>query len=253
MMASSHEQGNVLFLIMIVIALFAALTLVMTQGSRSGANGISKEKAAIAATDILNNAAAIKRTVQTLQINGCSDTEISFETPRVAGYTNPNAPVDNSCHVYHPDGGGLNYVAPDEEWNDASKSANNHYGTWFTSGAGWITGLGTDGSSSNCLGGAADGSCRELLTGIPYIQQEICLAINKKLSWGFDENGTPYQDNGNSYAASTHTNFIGTYSDGSSMGQATPSAYSNIMTGCIEGDSNPAAGSYSFFQVLIAR
>jgi len=147
----------------------------------------------------------------------------------------------------------MNYQAPEPNWLDPAQSANTHYGQWLTSSNIWLNGLGTDGSGSNCLGGALDGSCRELITGIPFVKQAVCTEINKKLGWGTDSNGTPFQDSGLSFGASTHTGFTGSYSNGNNMGVAAPSHYTNIMAGCVEGLTDPTTGAYSFFQVLVVR
>ena len=252
-----NERGSAIIWILIMVALFAALNYAVSRGSRSGGATISKEQAAVAATEIIDYARLVKQTVQTLQINGCSDTEISFENTKVAGYTNPNAPSDNSCHIFDLAGGGINYLIPKDDWMDglATSEASGHYETWYTTAQNWITGLGTDDVASACTGGGGDNNCYELITGVPFIKKDVCVAINKKLGWGTDDTGTPYQDDGFSYANSTTEFFTGTYdvTVSTNMGLATPSNYSNIMTGCIEGDSTPPSGTYSFFQVLIAR
>ncbi len=254
---SSAERGSAIIWILVMIALFAALNYTISQGSRGGAATISKEKAALAATEILEYASAHKRAVQTLQINGCDETEISFETPDRPEYANANAPTDNSCHVYHINGGGLRYQEPKEEWMDINQSAQNYFGTWHVTAVAWLDGLGTDGTASNCVGGAGDGSCHELLTGLPYLKLEVCKAINKKMSWGVDQDGTPIKDSGGSYGAGTGSEFDGNFVTATNinMGIAIPSGnnYSNTLTGCIEGNSSPPDGAYSFFQVLIVR
>jgi len=243
----NSEKGSVIVWILVAIALFAALNYAVSKGTRSGATTITKEKAAVAASEIIDYGRALKQAVQTLQINGCSDTDVSFQNAVVAGYSHI---ADTSCHVFHPNGGGMNYLVPHDEWVDGVNTAQTHYQTWYTTSNSWVLGLGTDGSGSNCSGGAGDSSCRELITGVPFIREEICIEINKKLGVGADSTGTPYQDTGNSYSSPVST-FVGTYStSGNQMGNATPSNYSNIMAGCIEGDSTPG---YSFFQVLIVR
>ena len=246
-----NQQGSAIVWILIAIALFAALNFTISQGSRSGTQSITKEQARLAATEILDYGRAIKQAVQTLQINGCSDTEVSFENPVVPGYEH-TPPARDECKVFHPAGGGLNYLEPEEEWMDglATSQAAGHYGTWFTNSRVHIRGLGIDNNGSVCSSGTGD--CKELTTGVPFIKKEICIEINKKIGWGVDDNGTPYQDTGASYG--TGTLFTGSYpSGGVQMGTASPSNYSNIMTGCIEGDVAPPSGTYSFFQVLIVR
>ena len=136
----------------------------------------------------------------------------------------------------------------------ATSQTAGHYGTWYTSTRAHILGLGTGPTiGSNCGDGTSD--CKELITGVPFIKREICLEINKKLGWGTDAIGTPYIDLDNSYGVvETTLPFNGNYVvTGVNMGTATPTDYSNIMAGCIEGDASPPAGTYSFFQVLIVR
>lgn len=249
-LAQQNERGSVIVWILVMVALFGALSYTVSQGSRGGASDLTQKQAELAATSILDHASQVKNAVRQLQINGCSDTEISFDQAFVSGYSNPNSPSDESCHVYSTYGGGLRYQNPNIEWLDTSKSSEPHYNTWFANGGMWVNGLGTDGSGSSCLTSAQD--CRELIIGVPFIKKEICMAINKALSWGVDNTGTAYQDNGNSFAAN-NTPFVGSYINEANMGSASPSDYSNIFNGCIEGDTNPSSETYSFFQVLIAR
>lgn len=250
-----NQEGNVALWIFFAIILFGVLAYNFSKGSRSTGTNLSQYQTDLIATDIIDYARSVRETVQELRINGCRDTEISFENSAVSGYTNANAPSDNSCHVFHPNGGGLRYQAPEESWLDPAQSASNFHGEWFATPSIWIAGVGSDGSGSNCTGGAADGSCRELLIGVPYLKSTICQSINKQLGWGKDSLGTPIQDSGVGYAHSTHTRFTGTYAGGNQIGTAQPTTdnFSSITNGCIEGESGPTAGTYHFFQVLIAR
>jgi len=250
------QAGGAIIWIFIMIALFAALNYAITNNSRSGVSNISDKQAELAASEILDYSNSIKRAVHELQINGCDDTEISFQNAVIGGYSNPNSPSDNSCHVFHSNGGGLQYVEPNRDWLDNTNNTVSHYGTWYTSAQSAINGLGVDPVGSACAGGTSDPSCHELITGVPFIKRNICEEINKKLGWGTDDNGTPFKDSGNSYGyTSLSQPFDGDYAPASphGMGLASPSNYSAITSGCIEGGLDPAAGTYSFFQVLIVR
>lgn len=253
--APQTEAGGAIIWILIMVSLFAALGYAVSQGSRGGTSQLTEKQAELAATEILSYARQIKDAVRLLQINGCDDTEVSFDQAVISGYSNPNAPSDESCHVFSNNGGGIRYQAPNSDWLDNTKSSETHYGEWFTNANLWVVGVGTDGSGSNCIGGAGDGSCRELLTGVPYLKYEICRALNKSLNWGKDQEGTPIQDNGFGYAQSSHVRFQGTYANGNQIGSATPASdnFTKIYSGCIEGDTSPALETYHFFQVLIAR
>lgn len=252
---TQSEHGGAIIWIFVMIGLFGALSFAVNQGSRGGAASLSEKQAELAASEILDYARNIKSAVRMLQINGCDDTEVSFDQAFVSGYSNPNSPSDQSCHVFNNNGGGLRYQSPNSDWLDSAQSSAAHYGEWFTNSNLWVAGVGTDGSGSNCAGGAGDGSCRELVTGIPFLKNEVCKALNKSLNWGKDDTDTPIQDSGIGYASNTHIKFQGTYLDGNQIGTAIPSTdnFSDILSGCIEGGTNPASGTYHFFQVLIAR
>ena len=61
-------------------------------------------------TRLSSIAVLLRRLFNHLQINGCTDSEISFEQAVVSGYSNANSPTDNSCHVFHVNGGGLRLI-----------------------------------------------------------------------------------------------------------------------------------------------
>ena len=83
-----NETGGAIVWILVAIALFAALNYAVSKGTRSGATTISKEQAVVASNEILDYGRAIRQAVQTLQINGCGDTEISFENSVVLPMAN---------------------------------------------------------------------------------------------------------------------------------------------------------------------
>ncbi len=254
-LSEKKQHGGAIVWILVMVALFAALNFAITKGTRSGGASISKEQAALAATEILAYAEAMKRAVQTLQINGCSDTEVSFENPVVAGYEH-TPPARNECKIFHPDGGGINYLGPEEDWLDGVNTGKTVYKSWYANENNAVSRLGKPlGSGGVCVSGIAD--CNELMIGIPYIKKEICIAINKKLNSGHNNLGDPYIDSGFSFATfgGNQIKFQGEYFDNIiNMGLASPSNYSNLMAGCIESDNaNPGVGSYHFFQVLIVR
>lgn len=102
-----HTHGNALFLILIAVALFGALSYAVTQSGR-GAGNISKEKAVLDTAHLNNYEAAITAAVLRLTMTGCNGAQISYETPSGAN-ANPSAPVDKSCHVFFPQGGGVTW------------------------------------------------------------------------------------------------------------------------------------------------
>lgn len=113
------QRGNVLFLILIAVALFAALSYALTQSSRSGADGLPKDKAKLAASDILQYATSMEQAVNRMQLIGRVP-EHGFDFS-FAGVIQNNANTTcttNACRVFHPDGGGVTPRLTDEKYID---------------------------------------------------------------------------------------------------------------------------------------
>lgn len=249
----NREYGNVLFIILIGVALFGALSFVVSGMMRGGSgtgNIVSEEKAELYANEILDYARGLRRTIKELQIsNRCSDTEISFENDVISGYENANAPSDNSCHVFHPDGGGLSYQLPPDEWLDTNFSANSRYKEWYVPDAGCVVGIGTGGTTENNC--ASDASEVELTVFLFYIKAEIANSIAEKLNIPTNS-GTLYTDY-NSVVGGSHPRFDGTYNASAGLDRDQLSGY---FSGAFLGNSassRPPEGSSNFYQVLIAR
>ena len=101
------QRGNALFLILIAVALFAALSYAVTNSGRGG-SGIDKEQAEIAAAQILQYISSIDTAIQRMRvINGCGESEFNFETTLYEtnsgtqmNSANSNAPADGSCDIF---------------------------------------------------------------------------------------------------------------------------------------------------------
>jgi len=105
MVESSKTSGNVLFLILIAVALFAALSYAVTSSSRGGSNNGSTEKEQLQASNILNYQASIKVAIDRMVISGTPVENIDFSRPEDAGFD--TAPYTNK--LFHPQGGGVAY------------------------------------------------------------------------------------------------------------------------------------------------
>lgn len=165
---NDEQSGNALIFILIAIALLGLLTVTMTRSGDSTNDTGDYEQNQIAASEILGYAKSIENAVQQLLARGCSENELSFENSTVAGYTNANSPTDNSCHVFEPEGAGMTYQAPNEDWLDNSKSAETNYLTWGFNGGYQIIG--------------AESNNTDLIVRKAHLEKEMCYSINQLLS-----------------------------------------------------------------------
>lgn len=171
------EAGNIFLFILLGIVLFAAISFVMSRGFRSeGTSKVSARQAELIASEIIAHGQAIKRTVERLQRKGCSENEISFYSDKMDieaffknNYNHGTAPIDKSCHVFDPNGGGLTYV---NEYPEADRitqytgSATKLYKSYM-----YIRrGQGVD---------VGDINKAELSMIIDYVNKDVCEAYNK--------------------------------------------------------------------------
>lgn len=113
-MNSRSQGGNVLFLILIAVILFAALSYAITNSSRNSDQATDEQLAARLAR-IQNVTASLNAAITRVRAKGCSETEISFEHPNFLGsngynspinsYSNPNSPINGECSIFSPNGG----------------------------------------------------------------------------------------------------------------------------------------------------
>lgn len=129
-MGTSH--GNVLFLILLAVLLFAALAYAVTSSMRGGGSDITRENAEQGVSAILNWFTNIDTAVQRMMLTGgWKDYEIDFNTPLNLRGDGVDTPDDNTncnvpaCEVFAPEGGGVAYKsfekwrAPVPNWPDS--------------------------------------------------------------------------------------------------------------------------------------
>lgn len=248
---NKNAAGNIIFIILIAIALFGGLSFALTKGFQ-GANEtrITKQQAKAAATAIIKYGTDIQLAISRMQLNNdCSEEQISFERAPFDGsdtlYVNPNSPTDFSCHVFHPNGGGISYQVPSKDWLDDAQSAQGDFGYQvFVSEC--VNSIGSSGTGTSCNAEGNDVPYSELVFFTPYLKLDICNSINKLL--GYDES-TPLKDNSTLWA--DLYKFKGTFR--TSVVAIGPDGWQGTMNRCLEGDVNPPAGTYHYYQVLVPR
>jgi hypothetical protein len=162
------ERGNVLFLILIAVALFAALSYAVTSSSRSGGGDAGSETNLIGSAGITQYPAGIRTNILRMAISsGVDVTTVAFDPPPYTACTG----ADLSRCVFHPTAGGATFSqAP------ADVMADNLAGDWTINGDFEIENVGTSSDTGT------DGN--DIVAFLPGLKQSICQKINDEVAFG---------------------------------------------------------------------
>lgn len=164
-MTSKHtnrqkERGNVLFLILIAVALFAALSYVVTQSTRSGGGSTEREKNILSGAQMTQYPTALRTAIIRMVLSGVAAENIKFNAPASFGSISVNQ------LVFHPQGGGASFQMGPQELS----ATNNSQLPWFFNGSFYVPGIGMDTAGGN-----------EIIAFLPGISQGICKQVNEEL------------------------------------------------------------------------
>ena len=165
------EKGNVLFLILIAVALFAALSYAVTQSTRSGGGDASKETNLVNAAGLTQYPASIKTSITRMLVSsGVTPDDLLFDLPPYTSLT--TAPLQ-ARGVFYPGttsggGGGATYSAA-----PANVMANNLPGTWYFNGENQVVNIGT--------GGALAVGNADIIAFLPGVSRSVCESIHQRL------------------------------------------------------------------------
>lgn len=187
-----NSSGNILFMVLIAVALFAVLSYVVVQNSRGTTTNTTKETARINASVLAQYSASLKSGVHRMLNNEDDVLKLQFNTPDEFDDL-----TRAELGVFYPTGGGVYYEIAPAGVIDAS--ASNPTGQWVYSLNFEIKGIGTSKASS------LDGN--DLIAFMVGIRKEVCEQVNKRLSIPLDPmphvNNTAYSsdliDNINKY------------------------------------------------------
>lgn len=241
------QKGSALVYVLVAIVAFAALSYGITRDSRSTGN--FSQDAAFAANGIMQYGTRLENAVETLVSTGTDIHQISFENGAVAGYA--NAAATNANKVFHADGAGVIYTAPEADWLDSAHSAKTYYGEWYFAADVCVPYMGSGDNTCNSDGSA---NTEDLVVFLPYIKKDVCLNINRRMDIASCATDDPCDDSAGNMWPSANTKFTGSFADGEAA-YNTGGAYLFKNSGCLEGSgaNTPPAGTYTYYKVLLAR
>lgn len=207
----NKQTGNVLFLILIAVALFAALSYAVTSTTNyAGIGKVDEETARVQVAEIFSFYTNVRMGILRIVASGIDPTNINFEKFDTTEYG-----------VFSPNGGGITYYNPP---NDLNVSEWGFASTLHATAGIYVTDI-----ASN-----ADITGRDIIGGLTGISLELCEAINKEL-------GLPSPPATNSATASP---FAASYSIGNNV----IDAYPGKSQGCFISDGG--SGTYVYYITL---
>jgi hypothetical protein len=204
----SRNQGNVLFLILIAVALFAALSYAVTQSSRSGGDS-SRETGLLNSASIAQSATAMQTAAMRMTLSGISTSSLLFTPPADFG-------ANTERYVFHPQGGGATYSEV-----PAKTMGRSTPGKWVVNGRFNISAVGSP--------------LADIIAFLPGIPLETCRDINVRngLFTGATPPGTP-----TAFAAAQHTVYNLSMSDADTRGS---NGQGNISVNAAINDASPVS------------
>jgi hypothetical protein len=212
----NKQSGNVLFLILIAVALFAALSYAVTQSSRGGGK-IGSENVQMKIVEVIQQASLITQTIKRKYLMGYNgQIQLSDDPENLSGTVfNPNRTQSTGKTIgfFTPEISGLTYLIPPIEIRDTASS-------------GW----GIVYNSSLVVGGNDMGtSAGDEFLIMTRLTEEACIEINKGLH-GEKRIGT-YSVSSGSGSATRALVYHKTYLP-VSPGNASNSTYIEFLPGC---------------------
>ncbi|MFK7839603.1 MAG: hypothetical protein AB8B83_04675 [Bdellovibrionales bacterium] len=166
------ESGNVLFLILIAVALFAALSYAVTSSSRSGGGDANEETNLISSSTVTQYPASVRTSIIRMQVtDGVSTSELEFNAPVDFANCGTYGGVLGANCVFHPDGGQATYVPGSADVMTSGNQTN-----WIFSSNNEVNLVGRTAG-----GNAAAGNTAEVIAFLIGIREGVCSRINEEL------------------------------------------------------------------------
>ena len=194
-----------------------------------------------AASEIIQTATAYKNAVRNARIEGCADTDISFESTFLSGYVNTNNPPDD-CKIFDRSANGITYTQPEAKWLDSANSGDNLYGQWYFAQGVCAEDVGSGGTDCD------EDGYKDLVVFLPFLKLSVCQIINERMGITVKK-APPPVETGDAWRTSDDP-FTGDYSGGDIILER-----DGALGGCFEGNgaNTPPDDTYHFFQVLMSR
>ncbi|GJL85600.1 MAG: hypothetical protein DHS20C02_13750 [Micavibrio sp.] len=230
----NSQSGNVLFYVLIAVALLGTLSYAVTNSNRGNVQQLTQDKARLMASEIIEYGNVLGNAVAQLKLRGVSDTDLCFDDPQWPVSYNHAGCADNLNKVFHVSGAGAIWAEVNSEAMDATATPDN---LWHFYADNEIEEVGTT------CGNAA---CSDLIMVVDELSQTVCIEMNDLLGI-VNPGDVPPTD-----AGLAETLYIGAYGHNNVIGDEVGGAEITGKTAaCYQKTGAPA--EYVFYKVLIAR
>lgn len=235
------EAGNVLFLILIAVALFAALSYAVTQSTRSGGGDANSEKSLVSSAALTQYPASIKTTITRMLISNSVDVNyLLFNKPATfsALTDTANEPITYKKNaVFHPaPGGGATYS------NAPADVLSTGTGEWFFNANNEVGNIGTTSSST-----AVTASTADIIAFLPNVQKAVCDKIHAQLGMAAVSTTAIAPNLANMETSTGHN------TNGNILRTVGLKITSAELLGQPQGCFNTSANGYVYYHVLVER
>lgn len=120
---SSYARGNALLYVLLGIALFGALTFILSRGTEIKDDPLSEERATLLANELIAHVQQVQQAVVMMEMTGTDIDDLDFVKPGQTGY-------DTAPHlgkIFHPAGGGISVMNTEKIASDGTASAGWYY------------------------------------------------------------------------------------------------------------------------------
>ena len=218
---SCREQGNALFLILMAVALFAALSYAITKSSSGGGNAVTASNNLTVASQIVEMPAGIRVAIERMMVTGTGASSITLT----------GAVSSNDVFDLVSGGGGVTNLPPPPGGCSPSCTAWTYESFTDPTHGLFVGGVGTD--------------APEILAVLPNVTSAVCTQIQKGLS--FTSITPPVQDT----AAFVWTTITNTISQAGGLKGSASTIWSATLTGqefaCVD---NLGTGYFYYHDLL---
>ncbi len=229
------QKGSALVYILIAVALLAALTYAISESSRGDAEQLSKERAKLLASEIIDYSSLVANGVAQLRLRGVTLAELCFDDDNWGSddYEHPGCVFDKN-RLFSPQGAGINWtLAPKDAMSTKSLPDN----LWAIYADNEVVNVGTTCEEDRCV---------DLLLMVDELSARVCRQINDLLGVE-NPGGAPPFDSG--YGETTYQ---GQFSYEQTIGdEPGGEALKGQSSACFRTTAEPS--EYAYYTVLIAQ